>query len=81
MKNNIKKEWWRDMVQRRQEIVGIDSAVLMNPKVWQASGHLEHFSDPMVDCKKCKKRFKADDPSLAQTLKADRNKDKVSSKY
>lgn len=81
LKNNIKKEWWRDMVQRRQEILGIDTAILMNPKIWEASGHLEHFSDPMVDCKKCKRRFRADDPSLAQNLEAQKNQDKVSSKY
>ncbi|MBU1036450.1 glycine--tRNA ligase [Patescibacteria group bacterium] len=60
LKNNIKKEWWKEMVQQRDEIVGLDSAILMHPKIWEASGHLEGFTDPLVDCKFCKKRFRAD---------------------
>jgi len=61
LKNNVKKEWWRSIVQSRKDVVGIDASILMHPKVWLASGHVEGFSDPMVDCKKCKLRFKADD--------------------
>lgn len=60
LKNNVKRLWWQTMVQKRDDIVGLDSAILMHPKVWEASGHLENFTDPLVDCKKCKKRFRAD---------------------
>lgn len=60
LKNNIKQAWWRRFVHRREDMVGIDAALLMNPKVWEASGHLAHFSDPLVDCKKCHARFQAD---------------------
>ncbi len=60
LKNNIKKMWWRMFVESREDMYGVDSAILMNQKVWQASGHTEGFSDPMVECKKCKKRFRAD---------------------
>ncbi|OHA00119.1 MAG: glycine--tRNA ligase [Candidatus Sungbacteria bacterium RIFCSPHIGHO2_02_FULL_47_11] len=62
LKENIKREWWRHML-REDHIYTLDAAILMNSKVWEASGHLEHFSDPMVDCKKCKKRFRADELS------------------
>jgi len=60
LKNNIKKVWWRDYVQSREDIVGLDAAILMNPKVWKASGHLKSFTDPLVECKNCHKRFRAD---------------------
>ena len=60
LKRNIKNLWWRDMVQRRDDIVGLDSAILMSPLIWQASGHLTEFTDPMVDCKVCRHRFRAD---------------------
>jgi glycyl-tRNA synthetase len=60
MKNNIKRAWWRAMVQERDDIVGIDAAIIMNPRVWEASGHVATFTDPMVDCRNCKKRFRAD---------------------
>ncbi|HXG50533.1 MAG TPA: glycine--tRNA ligase [candidate division Zixibacteria bacterium] len=59
-KNNVKRVWWRDCVQLRSDMVGLDSSILMHPRVWKASGHLDHFSDPMVDCRACKKRFRAD---------------------
>jgi len=61
LKNNIKKAWWKRFVQERSDIVGLDSAIITNPKVWQKSGHLESFSDKLVECKKCHKRFKKDD--------------------
>lgn len=61
LKNNLKRWWWREMVQSREEIVGLDSAILMHPKVWEASGHLEHFQDPLVECKTCHRRFRADE--------------------
>lgn len=60
LKNNIKQEWWKRFVHRRHDVVGIDAALLMNPKVWQASGHLETFSDPLIECKVCHHRFRAD---------------------
>ena len=60
LKNNIKNLWWKNFVQRRDDMVGIDAALIMNPKVWEASGHLKEFSDPLVECSKCKKRFRAD---------------------
>lgn len=60
LKNNIKKAWWRSMVKERENVVGLDSSILMNSKVWQASGHLTGFVDPLVECKKCHKRFKLD---------------------
>jgi glycyl-tRNA synthetase len=61
LKRNIKNLWWRDMVQMRDDIVGLDSAILMSPLIWQASGHLTEFADPLVDCKVCRHRFRADD--------------------
>ena len=60
LKNNIKNAWWKRFVHQRDDMVGIDAALIMNPKVWQASGHLETFSDPLVECKKCHHRFRAD---------------------
>ncbi|MDP3047150.1 MAG: glycine--tRNA ligase, partial [Chloroflexota bacterium] len=61
LKNNIKRAWWRSIVQERDDMVGLDAAIIMNPAVWRASGHVAKFTDPMVDCKACKHRFKADD--------------------
>jgi glycyl-tRNA synthetase len=60
LKNNVKAEWWRAMLQERDDIVAIDSAIIQHPRVWEASGHLAGFTDPMVDCKTCKLRFRAD---------------------
>jgi len=61
LKNNIKKLWWKTFVENREDVVGIDSSILMNRQVWQASGHEKGFTDELVECKKCHKRFKADD--------------------
>jgi glycyl-tRNA synthetase len=61
MKWNIKQAWWRDMVQERDDIVGIDASILMHPQVWEASGHVTGFSDPLVECKSCHLRWRADD--------------------
>lgn len=61
LKNNIKRAWWKAMVQDRDDIVGIDAAVIMNPSVWKASGHLDTFTDPLVECKTCQHRFRATD--------------------
>ncbi len=60
LKTNVKNEWWRAMLQERDDIVAIDSAILQHPRVWEASGHLAGFTDPMVDCKTCGQRFRAD---------------------
>ena len=65
LKRNVKEAWWRSMVQLRGDIVGLDAAILMAPKVWEASGHLATFSDPLVDCRNCKERFRADDVPAA----------------
>ena len=64
LKNNIKRQWWKDMVYSRDDVVGIDAAIIMNPEVWKASGHLEAFTDPLVECKACHKRFRADQPEV-----------------
>jgi glycyl-tRNA synthetase len=66
LKRNIKDAWWRAVVQQRDDMVGIDASILMHPQTWQASGHLEGFSDPLVECKSCHLRWRADE------LKADR---------
>jgi len=60
LKNNIKSLWWRDMVTSRKDIVGMDASIFMNSKVWEASGHVNEFHDPLVDCKNCKSRFRED---------------------
>jgi glycyl-tRNA synthetase len=61
LKNNVKQAWWRSMVQFRDDVVGVDTAIVMNPRVWEVSGHVGGFSDPMVDCRNCKLRFRATD--------------------
>ncbi|MBI4217288.1 MAG: glycine--tRNA ligase [Parcubacteria group bacterium] len=61
LKNNIKQEWWRRFVHRRADIMGIDAALLMNPRVWEASGHLKNFQDPLVECRMCHRRFRPDE--------------------
>ncbi|MDD3089057.1 MAG: glycine--tRNA ligase [Candidatus Omnitrophica bacterium] len=60
LKNNVKREWWKRMVYRRGDVEGLDSAILMNPEVWKASGHVSSFADMLVDCKDCKRRFRID---------------------
>ncbi|AEF85067.1 glycine--tRNA ligase [Treponema primitia ZAS-2] len=60
LKNRISRNWWKEMTQLHDNIVGLDAAILMHPRTWEASGHVENFTDPLVDCKKCKTRFRAD---------------------
>ncbi|MFL6123375.1 glycine--tRNA ligase [Actinophytocola sp.] len=60
LKDNVKREWWRSMVQRREDVVGIDSSVILPRQVWEASGHVETFHDPLVECLSCHKRYRAD---------------------
>src|SRR2546423_11306478 len=66
LKNNVKGEWWQAVVQDRDDMVGLDAAILMHPRTWEASGHLDGFTDPMVDCRTCKLRFRADTLEDAQ---------------
>ncbi|HUL50781.1 MAG TPA: glycine--tRNA ligase [Gemmatimonadales bacterium] len=67
LKKNVKERWWRSMVHEREDIEGLDAAILMHPRVWEASGHVAGFTDPLVDCKHCKNRFRADDPRIKGT--------------
>ena len=60
LKNNVKRQWWRTMVQGREDVVGIDSSVILAREVWEASGHVETFTDPLTECQECHKRFRAD---------------------
>jgi glycyl-tRNA synthetase len=60
LKNRIAAAWWKEMTQLNDDIAGLDAAILMHPRTWEASGHVENFTDPLVDCKKCKSRFRAD---------------------
>ncbi|MEK7473789.1 MAG: glycine--tRNA ligase [Patescibacteria group bacterium] len=61
LKNNIRDAWWKRFVHDREDMVGVDTPIVQNPKIWEASGHLATFTDPLVDCKKCKRRFRADE--------------------
>ena len=65
LKNNIQRAWWKEMTQLHDNIVGLDASILMHPRVWEASGHVANFSDPLVDCKQCKMRFRADNMDQA----------------
>ena len=60
LKNNVKRHWWQTFVWGRRDMVGLDAAILMHPEVWRASGHVENFTDPLVDCRECNQRFRAD---------------------
>src|SRR6202046_611105 len=60
MLRNVKNAWWRSTVQLRHEVVGLDASILSTPKIWAASGHLENFTDPLVDCRSCQSRWRAD---------------------
>ncbi len=64
LKNRIRDFWWKEMTQLHDNIVGLDAAIMMHPRVWEASGHVSNFSDPMVDCRQCKSRFRADQIDL-----------------
>ena len=60
LKTNVKAEWWRSLLAERDDVVALDSAILQHPRTWEASGHLQNFTDPLVDCRACKQRFRAD---------------------
>jgi glycyl-tRNA synthetase len=64
LQRNVKEAWWRAMVHERDDIEGLDAAILMHPRVWEASGHVAGFSDPLIECKNCKRRFRADNPEI-----------------
>ena len=66
LKNRIQRFWWREMTQLHDNIVGLDAAILMHPRVWEASGHVENFTDPLVDCRNCRQRFRADQLTAEQ---------------
>ena len=68
LKNNIKQEWWKRFVQQRSDIVGIDAALIMNPKVWEVSGHLKFLADSMVECKRCHERFRVEGKMSSKKL-------------
>jgi glycyl-tRNA synthetase len=67
LKRNLQERWWNAMVRTRGDIEGLDSGILMHPRVWEASGHVSGFVDPLVDCRNCKRRFRADDPAIKGT--------------
>jgi glycyl-tRNA synthetase len=67
LKRNVKDRWWNSMVRGRDDIEGLDAAILMHPRVWEASGHVAGFTDPLVDCRQCKNRFRSDDPRIKGT--------------
>lgn len=60
LKRNVKNLWWQDMITSRENVLGMDTAIMMHPKVWEASGHVNNFHDPMIECKKCKRRYRID---------------------
>ncbi len=68
LKNNVKRAWWRAMVQERDDIVGLDAGILMAPQVWVTSGHVASFSDPLVECETCHRRFRLDELPGAEQL-------------
>lgn len=75
LKNNIKQLWWKRFVQSRPDMVGVDAALIMNPKVWEASGHVATFSDPLVECKNCHSRFRADQIDISAACESCKSKD------
>lgn len=70
LKRNVKNEWWKEMVQNRGDMVGLDAAIMMNPKVWEASGHIEAFTDPLIECKICHERVRADQTEVVREHEA-----------
>jgi len=81
LKFNVKEEWWKTMVKEREDVFGFSSSIIMNPKVWEASGHIQSFADPLIECKTCHQRFKADQKEqIAEHEKEHaKNKEKIDS--
>ncbi len=73
LKNNIKREWWKSMVYEREDIVGLDAAIIMNPTTWEKSGHLKAFTDPLTECKICHKRVRADNEEAVKEHEKEHN--------
>ncbi len=73
LKRNVKELWWNSMTREREDVAGLEATIIMSPAIWKASGHVDTFSDPMCDCKKCKKRFRADQLCEDQNLTLSRN--------
>jgi len=73
--SNIRRQWWKFMVHGNSNVVGLESQIFMHPQVWKASGHLDGFSDPLIDCKSCKNRFRADHLLESAGVKADEKMD------
>lgn len=73
LKNNLKREWWKSMVYGREDVVGLDAAIIMNPIVWEKSGHLKAFTDPLVECKVCHKRVRADNEEAIKAHEKEHN--------
>jgi len=71
LKRNIKDAWWQDIVHKRDDMLGVDCSIIMNPRVWEASGHVVNFNDPLVDCKQCRARFRADKVFLVVVKNSD----------
>jgi len=67
LKNNVKRAWWRAMVQERETSSGLDAGIIMAPQVWVTSGHVANFSDPLVECTTCRRRFRLDELPAART--------------
>ena len=67
LKRNLQERWWNALVRQREDVEGLDTGILMHPRVWEASGHVSGFVDPLVDCRNCKRRFRADDPAIKGT--------------
>jgi len=80
LKRNVKEAWWQSVISGRDDMVGLDAAILMHPRTWEASGHVENFSDPLVECRECNQRFRQDhlleeqgiDPNAANAAEATR---------
>lgn len=81
LKYHLKREFWNSMVQARDDVVGLDAAILMNPKVWEASGHTEAFTDPLVECKTCNERFRADHEDEIRAHENEHKKKKEDAKW
>ena len=75
LKRNIREAWWRAMVVRREDVVGLDASIIMHPRVWEASGHVGGFADPMIDCRQCRRRFRADQLCEENGLKLEKTPD------
>lgn len=77
LKKNLKDEWWKEMVQLREDVVGVDAAIMMNPKAWEASGHTQAFNDPLIECKICHQRFRPDKPQEVEDHEKSHEGEKV----